>query len=198
MKSSESIINLSKALLKFQSTVGNIKKDSVNPHFKNNFASLSGILNAVIPVLSEVGLVILQHPSGDGSVVNLETILIHAETGEFMSSEFTMRPSKTDPQGIGSCITYMRRYALGSILELNIDDDDGNEASQKQPVKQIKEASKESMDSILTHIDYAQTSEDLKDIGKDIAKLEKSEIQRQILVKAYKGRMEYIKDGEGM
>ena len=137
MNRSESIISLAKALLKFQSSIGTIKKDAQNPHFKSNFASLSGILDAVSPVLSEVGLVILQHPSGDGTVVNLETILIHAETGEYMSSEFTMKPVKLDPQGIGSCITYMRRYALGSILELNIDDDDGNAASQqKQPAKQ--------------------------------------------------------------
>jgi len=232
---SESIINLAKALLRFQSSIGTIKKDAKNPHFKSNFASLSGILDAVMPVLSEVGLVVLQHPSGDGLVISLDTILIHAETGEYMSSEFAMRPIKTDPQGIGSCITYMRRYALGAILELNIDDDDGNAASDKKGergyvrntdvdnsnpdyrgvhpvssggrshsngstvgIKENKEASKEEMESVITCIDYAQTIEELKKIAKEISELDKSETQRQILLKRYNERMEYIKGGEGI
>ena len=52
-----------------------------------------------------------------------------------------MRPSKNDPQGVGSCITYQRRYAIGAILCLNIDDDDdaniasGNTAQKEQPKK---------------------------------------------------------------
>lgn len=52
-------------------------------------------------------------------------------SGEFIASKYTMRPTKNDPQGVGSCITYQRRYALGAALSLNIDeDDDGNKASQ--------------------------------------------------------------------
>jgi hypothetical protein len=52
------------------------------------------------------------------------------KSGEWLGSHFTMKPVKNDPQGIGSCITYMRRYALAAILGLNIDeDDDGNQAS---------------------------------------------------------------------
>ncbi|MEG2219786.1 MAG: ERF family protein, partial [Muribaculaceae bacterium] len=50
--------------------------------------------------------------------------------GQYISDTYTMRPVKNDPQGLGSCITYMRRYALGAILGLNIDeDDDANKAS---------------------------------------------------------------------
>lgn len=197
MDRSESIINLSKALLKFQSSIGTIKKDATNPHFKSNFASLSGILDSVTPVLSDVGLVVLQHPSGDGLVVNLETILIHAETGEYMSSQFSMRPAKTDPQGIGSCITYMRRYALGAILELNIDDDDGNAASHvkqhaKQHSKSSAAAAQSDIDSILAHLLHAETVPDLEEIGEDIRALEKSAEQRSMLAKVYKERMDYI------
>jgi len=59
----------------------------------------------------------------------MSTILMH-KSGEWLGSHFTMKPVKNDPQGIGSCITYMRRYALAAILGLNIDeDDDGNSAS---------------------------------------------------------------------
>jgi hypothetical protein len=57
-------------------------------------------------------------------------MLIHANSGEYISANSTMHPTKSDPQSIGSAITYHRRYALCSILGLNVDeDDDGNKAS---------------------------------------------------------------------
>jgi hypothetical protein len=56
-------------------------------------------------------------------------MLLHT-SGEWISESYEMEPTKHDPQGAGSVITYQRRYALGAILGLNIDeDDDGNKAS---------------------------------------------------------------------
>ena len=40
-------------------------------------------------------------------------------------------PEITDPQKLGSCITYYRRYTLSSLLGLQSEDDDGNTASNK-------------------------------------------------------------------
>jgi hypothetical protein len=52
------------------------------------------------------------------------------ESGEWIGFEYQMRPAKDDPQGRGSAITYQRRYAIASVLCLNIDeDDDGNLAT---------------------------------------------------------------------
>ena len=52
-------------------------------------------------------------------------------SGEYIGETYVMTPTKNDPQGLGSAITYQRRYALGAILSLNIDeDDDGNEANK--------------------------------------------------------------------
>lgn len=214
MNKSESIINISKAILKFQSSVDSIKKDGKANYGK--FATLSNMLEVIQPVLNSLGLIVMQHPSGDGQSIKLETVIIHAETGEFVSSDFAMIPVKKDPQGIGSCITYMRRYALGAILVLNVgDDDDGDAASQKQTMKQSREpyippealtldelkilnANIEAINSIKSHISYAQTLEDLHQIGKEIAFIEKTDAQRAELAKAYKERMEYIKGGEGV
>jgi hypothetical protein len=68
-------------------------------------------------------------PSG---VNGLSTILVHAESGEYLMETFIMPVSKpNDPQAVGSAITYAKRYALAGVLGLNIDDDDdGNKAAE--------------------------------------------------------------------
>lgn len=133
MQKSESIKNLAQALIVFHVKVDTIKKDAKNPFFKSTYASLTNILDAINEPLIESGLAISQFPTGaDG----LTTILIHGESGEWIQSYYEMQPVKDDPQGRGSCLTYMRRYCLSGVLSLNIDeDDDGNKASQPAPQK---------------------------------------------------------------
>lgn len=126
MQKSNQVSTLAKSMILFQVKVESIKKDAKNPFFKSSYASLSNILDAIKEPLIESGLSILQFPTGD---YGLTTILLH-ESGEYLKSEYTMRPVKDDPQGRGSAITYARRYALASVLCLNIDeDDDGNTAT---------------------------------------------------------------------
>lgn len=134
MNKSESIAELSKAMVCFQGKLVTVKKESKNPYFNNKYASLSAIIEAVQKPLTECGLAVVQLPSGQNQ---LETILMH-ESGEFISEMYEMKPTKNDPQGLGSAITYQRRYALGAVLCLNIDeDDDGNKASE--PVNNEKQ-----------------------------------------------------------
>jgi hypothetical protein len=138
MKRSETISELAKALVKFNSEVSKIAKDAANPFFKNNYATLDNIIDEVRPVLYKNGLSLMQFPSGDESgLVSVSTFLMH-ESGEWMESEpLTMKPIKNDPQAIGSCITYARRYSLQAFLNLNTgEDDDGNGASHNNPPKQ--------------------------------------------------------------
>jgi hypothetical protein len=133
MNTSESTVNLIKALIAFQASVGKIKKGSNNPYFKSKYASLNDILDIITEPLNAAGLSIVQFPEGTNT---LTTRLMHI-TGEWMEGNYFMQPTKLDPQSFGSVITYQRRYALGSILSLNIDeDDDGNKASE--PAKQVK------------------------------------------------------------
>jgi len=135
MKQSESIIELTKALALFHIKVGKIKKDAKNPFFKSNYASLSNILTEVQDPLNESGLVITQFPDEMGLV----SMLIHAESGQYISSNYQMPVSKpNDPQALGSSITYARRYAISSILSLNVEDDDGNGGAKKP--EQAKDA----------------------------------------------------------
>lgn len=125
MKKSETIQNLAKALVTFQVKVESIKKDATNPFFKSKYASLSNILDAIKTPLTESGLTVVQLPTGEHE---LTTTIIH-ESGEFIESTYTMTPVKNDPQGLGSVISYQRRYALTSALLLNTEDDDGNHAT---------------------------------------------------------------------
>lgn len=140
MKKSESIKQLSTALAVFHLKMDVIKKDAKNPFFKSTYASLSNILDAIKIPLAESDLSFSQHPMGENG---LSTILMH-KSGEWIGSHFMMKPVKNDPQGIGSCLTYMRRYALAAILGLNIDeDDDGNQASGNTSKSEAKSPNSE-------------------------------------------------------
>jgi hypothetical protein len=135
MQRSETIGALAKALTSFNSEVSKVSKDAANPFFKNNYASLDNIIDEVRPILTKNGLTLMQFPSGDGQNVSVTTYLMH-ESGEWIESDpLIMKPVKNDPQAIGSCITYARRYSLQSFLSLNTgEDDDGNKATHtKQP-----------------------------------------------------------------
>lgn len=124
---SESIKEIATALCKFHSEVGKIKKENTNPFFKSKYADLSSILDVIEEPLHKNGLSFVQFPVGENGMM---TMLMHT-SGEWMKGSYTMKPTKNDPQGLGSVITYQRRYALGAILGLNIDeDDDGNAASK--------------------------------------------------------------------
>ena len=138
MKKSENIGNIAAALHLFHVKVSPIKKDSENPFFKNKYASLSTILEQIETPLMEAGLVFSQMPDGDDQ---LTTLLIHVESGEYLESSYNITPVKRDPQAVGSAITYARRYALGALLGLNIEeDDDANAATQ--PARSTKDEKK--------------------------------------------------------
>lgn len=127
MQKSESITNIAKALITFHVKMGEIYKDAKNPFFKSNYATLSNIQDAIKDPLIESGLTVCQFPTDNHG---LTTLILH-ESGEYLLSNYIMAPVKNDPQGIGSCITYQKRYALVAALNLNVmdEDDDGNKAT---------------------------------------------------------------------
>ena len=138
MNKSETIKELAGALAIFHKEVATIKKTETNPFFKSKYADLSNILDSIKEPLGKSGLVFSQIPSGENE---LTTILIHTKSGEWMSGAYRMTPAKNDPQGQGSAITYMRRYALSAILGLNTDeDDDANHASGKNTASKPQNA----------------------------------------------------------
>lgn len=141
MNHSESIKTLALALVAVQKELKSIGKDSVNPHFKNRYASLETITETIRPILARNGFSVIQ--GGGNSIsdeagfvrsLSVETMLLHS-SGEWISNTVAMPLDKTNAQGAGSALTYGRRYGLSSILALTTDeDDDGHEAS-KPPAK---------------------------------------------------------------
>ena len=131
MKTSESITSIAVALHKFHGLMGKVGKDAVNPHFKNRYASLSNIIDATQKHLTDCDLSILQLPCLEG----LTTILLH-KSGEYISAT-SATPSKdaTNPQALGSALTYAKRYAYAGILNLNIDEDDDGQKATVVPAK---------------------------------------------------------------
>jgi hypothetical protein len=129
VEQSQSIAALAAALAKAQSELKPAPKDSENPFFKSSYADLATVSKTAFPVLSKHGLSVSQVAEGEGGIT---TILMHT-SGEWLKGTLTLKPVKADPQGIGSAITYARRYALASICGLATEDDDGNAATHTKP-----------------------------------------------------------------
>lgn len=134
---SEKTDQLFKALFAAQAELKHAEKSSNNPHFKSKYADLPTVLDTAKPVLKEYGLGV-NHVRGQDAAGReiLVTTLFHADSGQWMRSYALLNPTKNDPQGMGSAITYNRRYDLQSILGMAADDDDGNAASQATSQKQ--------------------------------------------------------------
>lgn len=117
-----------KAFVAAQKSMESIKKASSNPAFKSKYADLSEVVEAVVPALNDAGIGVMQFPAFDGETVSITTVFIH-ESGASITGTLDLRPSKTDPQGIGSATTYGRRYSLLAMSGMAPEDDDGNAAS---------------------------------------------------------------------
>lgn len=118
-----------KRILKVQQQLGTMVKDAKNPFFKSQYLDLTTILQHVTPLLNKEGLTLLQPLTGD----TVTTCIIDSETGDTLASSTLQLPNITDPQKLGSAITYFRRYTLKSLLAIAEEDDDGNKASRQQP-----------------------------------------------------------------
>jgi hypothetical protein len=129
------IMEIYKKLLEAKKEIGKISKDSTNPFFKSKYFDINGLLEHVEPIMQKNGLLILQPIEAEW----VKTQIFDVETGEKVCSEIHLG-NITDPQKLGSAITYYRRYTLQSLLGLQAEDDDGNKASA--PVKRIDYISK--------------------------------------------------------
>jgi hypothetical protein len=134
MNRSESLAALSLALAKAQLQIEFAAKDSSNPHYGSHYADLSSIWSACRGPLAANELAIIQLPSADGNLVRMTTLLLHS-SGEWLESDvLQVQARDANPQAIGSCLTYLRRYQLAAIVGVApTDSDDDAEAAEGKP-----------------------------------------------------------------
>lgn len=121
--------------------------DRENTHFNFKYADLDACWQACRQPLSENELCIVQIPSvGESGAVTLRTILGHS-SGQSISCTYSMHPEKGGPQALGSCMTYLRRYSLCSMVGISQEDDDANMATADPD--EYERISKTQVDEIL-------------------------------------------------
>lgn len=132
MDQSEQLNELAGALAKAQGAIAPASKDKVNPAFRSKYADLSSVWEACRKALTDNGLSVIQLPvNHEPGYAALRTMLLHT-SGQFISTTVSARLVKDDAQGLGSALTYLRRYSLAALVGVVADeDDDGNAASNR-------------------------------------------------------------------
>lgn len=133
MRTSESTKEIAAALAKAQNKMRPASKDAVNPHFKSKYADLSAIVEACREPLTSNGIAWVQDAGLGERGVEVTTRLMHS-SGEWLEfGPLTVPAGKQDAHGVGSAITYAKRYGLAAAVGMSADeDDDGTAAVQSQ------------------------------------------------------------------
>lgn len=120
------------ALLKFHKKDIRIIKDRTVPvggGKTRSYTTLDEIIAKVKPALAEEGLIIHQHLAG----AEVITMLVH-ESGQFIASKVGFTPMNgtnvNSLQSAGGGLTYLKRYTLSALLNLNSDEDTDAENSE--------------------------------------------------------------------
>jgi hypothetical protein len=139
---SEAIDQLASALAKAQAEMKHAEKGVENTFFKSRYADLPKVIDASRPYLAANGLSVTQMTDvDDNGKVTLVTQLNHA-SGQWVRSWYPVNPIKNDPQGLGSAVTYARRYSYCAITGVAAidEDDDGNGAAGHGPERKPEAA----------------------------------------------------------
>jgi hypothetical protein len=139
MQMSESINAIAPAIVKAQALIEDAVKDSSNPAFRSKYADLSAVLAVIRKPMADNDLCVLQSPVRSDGGVEVETRILH-KSGEWMSQSCFIPVTKWDAHGMGSGITYGRRYGLMAIFCIGTEDDDGNTSVQAAPLAPAKKA----------------------------------------------------------
>jgi hypothetical protein len=140
MKMSETITELATALAKAQGAMEDATKSETNPHFRSKYADLAAVREVIRAPLAANDLSVIQAARTREHEVEVETMLLH-KSGEYIAETLSLPVTKRDAQGVGSAISYARRYGLMSLLGLAAADDDGNAAVANPPARTDKRAS---------------------------------------------------------
>lgn len=127
---SECLNELATALAKAQAEIEIAGRKETNPFFKSKYADLAELIKVSRPALTKNGLAVMQQITTDQDAMTwLHTLLVHT-SGQWIESRMRIIPTKNDPQSFGSCVSYLRRYCYGALLNIAVaDEDDDAEAA---------------------------------------------------------------------
>lgn len=129
MKTSESNINIIKAVAKAKTLMPKPGKDGVNPHFRSKYTTLDELLRCIEPALSKNGLVMIPQLLNGENSVGCQIDLYH-ESGEWMKTPPFFLPAQGTAQGHGSAATYVQRYVISAFWSISAQEDDDANAAQ--------------------------------------------------------------------
>lgn len=135
VESSDVLNELFGALSKAQAKMKPAVLDMVNPHYKSKYASLTSVWESIRGPISENGLCLTQQIFSAGEHYYIRSVLGHA-SGQWTSNTFKLLVGRVDMQGLGSAITYAKRYGLCALVGVvDTEDDDGNASLPQNPQK---------------------------------------------------------------
>ena len=152
-------LTLHQKLFNLQQEIGTISKDAKNPFYKSKYFDINSLIGQLQPLLKENRLLLLQPIYGD----SVETTIRCIDTDQSVISNLKL-PEISDPQKIGSAISYYRRYTLASLLGLQAVDDDGNLGSGKVESQVEKKWLNENTPEFSKAIEYIQQGGNVEDI----------------------------------
>jgi hypothetical protein len=164
MQTSAAIGAIAAALAKAQKIIKAASFDRTNPHFKNKYATLPSIMEAIRGPLADNGIAILQGAEAEGAVVKVTTRLAHS-SGEWIESCLAMTAQQNTPQGVMAALTYCRRGSLSLVCVVSDDDDDGEQASAPPRPPPRQEAPKTSRPAPSLNDRKTTIALDLKALG---------------------------------
>lgn len=165
MVTSEQIGEVAAALAAFQGSVPDILKGrevevamKTGGKYKFRYAELNDIYSAIRKPMADNGLSVTHLPGKDDTGNYLETRVIHS-SGQWIGCRLPLKPEEQTLKGLGSALTYLRRYSLSAILGIAADeDDDGAAAERGEAVAKVKEKRQQAprpaslRDQIISHI----------------------------------------------
>jgi hypothetical protein len=135
MRTSDTLTKIASAIVDAQADMPHVPKETkgqVGTAIRF-YADLATVVETVRPILAKHRLGYVQTPTdGTGGIVTVTTRLLH-ESGEWIEDSLSMPTGGNGAQGVGSALTYARRYSLMAVLGLAPDDDDGAAASAPAP-----------------------------------------------------------------
>ncbi len=160
---------------------------------KTKYADLASCWDACRAPLAKHGLCVVQQVSSEGPKITVHTTLGH-KSGQFISSLFSMTSTDPTPRGMGSAITYARRYSLCPMVGISPEDDDGEaasrgtkEAAQQSAAKTIKKLTEKSAEDIPQSAlsaptpEFSKMMEGFQAIKAEFQKIGKEDAYYQIL-----------------